>query len=64
MTRRWKKMDIGECPVPNCPADKRVEPDPACTCYDPIWLVIPPGGHFHPCKVHPDFVIYGPSYTL
>lgn len=54
-----------KCPIPGCPADRRREvPPPGCMCGKPLWIVIPPGGHIHPCPVHPDRVVYGPSYTL
>ena len=56
-----------KCPVPNCPAEKRwpkAVPDPNCRCGTPIWIVIPAGGHIHPCPVHPDYVVYGDAITL
>ena len=33
-------------------------PHPACMCGKPLMIVIPPGGHFHPCHIHPEFAVY------
>ena len=33
--------------------------DPKCKCGGPLWIVIRPGEHIHPCPVHPDYAVYG-----
>jgi hypothetical protein len=33
-------------------------------CGKPMMIVIPAGGHIHPCPVHPDYVVYGPPIYL
>ena len=54
------------CPIPDCPAERKLPrpPPPGCMCGKPLWIVIEPGGHIHPCPVHPDYVVYGPNYSL
>lgn len=54
------------CPVPSCPYEKERRwrehgRDPNCTCGEPLLLYIPPGEHAHPCPVHPDHAVRGPS---
>lgn len=41
------------------PRPKPKRPDPRCMCGKPLWIVIPPGEHIHPCPVHPSYAVYG-----
>ncbi len=54
------------CRRPECPAGRHrpAPPPPGCVCGKPIWIVIPPGGHIHPCPVHPEYAVYGSDPTL
>ena len=37
-------------------------PDRRCRCRGPLSLYIPPGGHAHPCPVHPERVAHNNWY--
>jgi hypothetical protein len=59
------KNNLMKCPIPNCPIkdDEQSQPwdkpDPKCKCGKGIHIYLRPGQHYHPCPVHPDFVIVG-----
>ncbi len=50
------------------PAERDVSwptgPQSGCTCHNTWSISIPPGEHFHPCKVHPEVFYVGTSYTF
>lgn len=57
-----KNKHAVNCP-PDCPHRMDEEgpyfPDQNCQCGKPMMIYLRPGEHFHPCPVHPDYVIKG-----